>query len=265
MQESLKFYNQFDSRLINDYVLGNKRVISAIKNLGQFIPANSKKILDIGCGIGWSSHEFAKSFPNSRVNAIDLSPVLVKTASMLFGEQENLTFHTYDLTQELPMDTYDAIIMIDVYEHIPKSDRFNFHTSIKKNLGSQGRLVLACPSKYHQAYLKENNLSGLQPIDEDVDFEIIQTIAKDIDGEIIFFEYQNIWRNYDYLYAVIELNPQYGTIDRTIKEGPLNLETKDERELRVQSKLGIQRDQDKRTNKTSKLKSILKRIKRKLK
>ncbi|MBA6152697.1 class I SAM-dependent methyltransferase [Gelidibacter maritimus] len=263
MRESLEFYNQFEGRLIKDYVLGNKRVIGAIKNLGQFIPKNSQKILDIGCGIGWSSYEFAKSFPNSQVNAIDLSPVLIETASKLFDDKKNLIFKTYDLTDGLPKDTYDVIVMIDVYEHIPLSERFEFHKSIKKNLNNRGRLVLACPSKYHQAYIKEHNPSGIQPIDEDVDFETINQIAKDIDGEVILFEYQNIWRNYDYLYAVIEINPEYGSSDKMIKYSPLILESKKERELRVESKLGIKLEQEKKTNKTSTRELILKYIKKK--
>lgn len=265
MRESLEFYNQFEGRLIKDYVLGNKRVIGAIKNLGQFIPKNSQKILDIGCGIGWSSYEFAKSFPNSQVNAIDLSPVLIETASKLFDDKKNLIFEAYDLIDGLPEDTFDVIVMIDVYEHIPLSERFEFHKSIKKNLNNRGRLILACPSKYHQAYLKENNPSGIQPIDEDIDFETIKKIAKDIDGEVIFFEYQNIWRSYDYLYAVIEINPEYGRSDEMIKDSCLNLESKKERELRAESKLGIKIEQKKSTNKNITLKSVVKSIKRKLK
>ena len=197
MRESLEFYNQFDKKLINDYVLGNRRIVSAIKNLGQFVPKDVKSILDIGCGLGWSSHEFSRAFPASRVFAVDLSPVLIEAASKLFGTQENLTFKSCDLTQGLPKDVYNAIIMIDVYEHIPFVERDSFHKTIKSVLSNDGRLILACPSKYHQAYLKNNNPSGLQPVDEDIDFETIKTIANDIDGEVIFFEYQNIWMNYD--------------------------------------------------------------------
>src|SRR5690554_3862752 len=173
MKESLEFYNHFDKKLINDYVLGNKRLVSAIHNLGKFIPKDSKNILDIGCGLGWSSHEFAKAFPSSQVLAVDLSPVLIDTASKLFDDLENLTFKSYDLTQGLPIGLRDAIVMIDVYEHIPIIDREQFHKSIKDVLTNNGRFILACPSKYHQEYLKKNNPDGLQPIDEDVDFNTI--------------------------------------------------------------------------------------------
>ncbi|MCC1484913.1 class I SAM-dependent methyltransferase [Winogradskyella immobilis] len=263
MKESLEYYNQFDKKLINDYVLGNKRIINAIENLGSFIPENSNNILDIGSGLGWSSHEFAKAFPNSQVLAVDLSPVLINTASKLFDTQENLTFKSYDLTQGLPVDMYDAIVMIDVYEHIPIADRAKFHKSIKSVLAKNGRFILACPSKYHQDHLKNNNPTGLQPVDEDVDFGTIQMIAKQISGEVIYFEYQNIWNNYDYLYAVIELNPLYGNNVNGLKHQPIDIEQRKERADRVNSKLGIKVEQVKRKKKTTTLKSLLKRVKKK--
>ena len=181
MKESLEFYNNFDKKLIDDYVLGNKRIESAIINLCSFIPLSSKNILDVGCGLGWSSYEFSKHLKNSQVLGIDLSNVLVKTASKLF-RNSNLSFEVFDVTKDLPEMKFDAIVMIDVYEHIPIDNRQNFHKSLKKLLNEQGRLILACPSKYHQLWLKKNKPEGLQPVDEDVDNKVITEIAKDIGG-----------------------------------------------------------------------------------
>ena len=56
MKKSLDFYNSFGLKLINDYVRGNKRMENAIVELSKFIKSDSTAILDIGCGIGWSSH-----------------------------------------------------------------------------------------------------------------------------------------------------------------------------------------------------------------
>ena len=265
MEESLEFYNNFDKKLINDYVFGNKRIVSAIRNLGQFVSEEAKSILDIGCGLGWSSYEFSKAFPIAHVCAVDLSPVLIDTASKLFGGQKNLSFKVCDLTQGLDVENrYDAIIMIDVYEHIPIKERNAFHKGIKRVLKEQGRLILACPSKYHQSYLRNNNPSGLQPVDEDVDFESIKTIANDIEGEVIFFEYQSIWMNYDYFYAVIEINPLYGSNTRKIKGDALILEKENERAQRVKTKLNVQVESNKKSKNYFVLKTFLKRIKNKL-
>src|SRR5690606_6765376 len=124
-----------------------------------YIPENSESILDIGCGLGWSSYEFSKHFQRVAVKGIDLSPVLIEKASTLFINN-NLSFEVFDITKDLPKETYDAIVMIDVYEYIPCEERFNFHDAIKKLMRPNGRLILACPSKYHQDYLRKNNPKG---------------------------------------------------------------------------------------------------------
>ncbi|MGO4913029.1 class I SAM-dependent methyltransferase [Leeuwenhoekiella sp. W20_SRS_FM14] len=234
-----EFYNNFDEKLIKDYVLGNKRIESAIINLASFIPQNSKSILDIGCGLGWSSHEFAKHFKDTTVEGIDLSTVLVEAAKRLFTNG-NLSFKVFDVTQNLPGKHYDAVIMIDVYEHIPFNERSKFHKAIKEILKDQGRLLLACPSKYHQKWLRDNDPAGLQPVDEDVDYGSINQIAKDIDGEVIFFEYIKIWCSFDYFYAVIDKNPKYNSNVTIRNHNLLNLEEPTSRLKRVNSNMGLQ-------------------------
>lgn len=260
MSQPLEFYNNFDRRLLRDYVLGNKRIESAIISLSSFISEDSQNILDIGCGIGWSSYEFSKKFENASVEGIDLSPVLIEKASRLF-KNDNLSFKVFDITKNLPVNRYDAIVMIDVYEHISKNNRSDFHKSLKSLIKSGGRIMLACPSKFHQTWLKEYKPEGLQPIDEDIDFEIIKDFAKDLDGEILYFQYKMIWKNLDYFYAVIELNPKYGVI-RKLHDTPLYLEEKISRQRRVKKNLDVLIELP---TKTVNSKGILIRVKNKIK
>lgn len=238
MIESLEYYNNFDSKLINDYVLGNKRIESAIVNLGAFIPFDSKYILDIGCGLGWSSHEFSKHFINSEVLGIDLSPVLIQKAKKIFSN-DNLSYGVFDVTRDLPENKFDAIILIDVYEHIPIKERRKFHYSLKTMINDSGRIILACPSKYHQSWLKDNNPNGLQPIDEDVDLTTVLDIANDVNGEVLSFEYQKIWRNLDYLYSVIEVAPNYHNSNALHSVNRIKLENKESRIRRINEKLNL--------------------------
>ena len=258
MKDSLDYYNNFDVKLINDYVLGNIRIESAITNLGMFIPNDATNILDIGCGLGWSSHEFSKHFKGANILGIDLSPVLIDKAKKLFSNN-NLNYEVFDVTQNVPNIKYDAIIMIDVYEHIPMNDRKMFHGSLKKLINDNGRLILACPSKFHQSWLKKNNPKGLQPVDEDVSLENFSDLAKDIIGEIIFFEYKNIWNNLDYVYSVIQINPQFGALNNICSADKIKLENQKSRALRIREKLNIVIDLPNEN------KSIIFKIKNKLK
>lgn len=61
MEKSKKFYNQFQEKLVRDYIKGNTRMEAAIKNSLHFMPEHTNTVLDIGCGIGWSSHEFYRN------------------------------------------------------------------------------------------------------------------------------------------------------------------------------------------------------------
>lgn len=237
MEDPVVFYNKFDKKLINDYVSGNIRIESAIINLASFVPEKSKNILDIGSGLGWSSHEFAKCFKNANVEGIDFSPVLTKNARKLF-RRDNLSYKVFDITRNLPDKTYDSVVMIDVYEHIAFEERSAFHQALKSIINDQGRLLLACPSKYHQAWLKKYSPQGLQPVDEDVDYETLCRLAQDIGGEVTYFEYQKVWRNFDYFHAVIEIGPVYNSSYRL--NGPkLKLEGKPSRVKRVNRSLGM--------------------------
>jgi len=227
------FYDNFDKKLIDDYVLGNPRIESAIKELGSFIKPSSTSILDIGCGIGWSSHEFAKTFASTKIYGIDLSPKLIERAKALFL-RSNLEYHCVDITENFSFDSkFDAVSLIDVYEHIPLNSREEFHACLKLFLNDGSRVLLACPSKFHQNWLRANKPEGLQPVDEDVDFKTIQKLSSDIDCEVIFFSYKKIWKAYDYFYAVLERRPRYSSDGEITQQSPIVLESQAERYKRL--------------------------------
>ena len=238
MEESKEFYNKRLPELLRDYVFGIERMEAAISNLSEFIPKDSKRIADVGCGLGWSSFEFSRFFPNSQVEGFDLSPILINNAVKLFNSS-NLEFFNMDITKNDFDRNYDCIIMIDVYEHIPLNKRSSFHSSINKCLKSDGRLILACPTKFYQNWLRNNKPSGLQPVDENVDANDFIKIADEIEGELIFVEYQSVWNNNDYLYGVIEKNTDFKSPNALRNGRKFELENKEHRSLRVKQNLDI--------------------------
>lgn len=240
MKESVTFYNSFDIKLIKDYLTGNPRTIAAIKKAISYFPDNSQNILDIGCGIGWTTYEFARKCNNIDIKGVDLSPQLLDAANKLFS-LENLSFEKLDIaSQEFHTNKeYDAAVLIDVYEHIPINSRYRFHLSLKGVINPQGgRIILTCPSILHQGYLRKERPDGLQPIDEDIDLTTMAKLAADMDGEIIHFEYVDIWHSFDYFHTVIEINPRYKR-GKKIKAsfGTVNLEPNIERENRIKRHL----------------------------
>jgi SAM-dependent methyltransferase len=64
------------------------------------LPGGGMNVLDVGCGIGWSSCEMARNYPAAPVLAVDLSPRLVATARSVFGEETWIRFEVKDFIKE---------------------------------------------------------------------------------------------------------------------------------------------------------------------
>lgn len=204
------FYDSFKNKLINDFLAPNIRIENAIKLAIKNIPKSSKSVLDLGFGLGWSSYEIAKHFPEAQINGFDISEELTRTAKDLF-KVSNLSYKSMDLTQFFPKGSFDAIVLLDVFEHIPVSARETFYVNIQNSLSEQGRVILTCPTIFHQNYLRKNNPAGLQPVDENVDLNVILDFASKTETNLAHFEYLNIWNSRDYFFAIIERPYKYHT------------------------------------------------------
>jgi SAM-dependent methyltransferase len=205
MNQATAFYDVFGKKLCNDYAGGNPRMLMALDFMRREMAVSlARRVLDIGCGIGWSSHELARIKTVEAVKAIDLSPALVATASRLFASSK-ISFEVVDVTA-MPASAgggYDAIVMLDVYEHIPKAARPAFHSALNSLIAKTGFILLTCPTIEHQNSLRENNPGGLQPVDEDVGLAELQTLASDIDGCVDYYKVHSIWNPRDYFHAVV--------------------------------------------------------------
>ncbi len=229
------FYDNFTKKLISDYLSNNVRMASALKMVLSNISLNSKKILDIGCGIGWSTHEIANSLKNSHVHGIDLSSNSIKAANTLF-KLDNNEFSKSDVTKDIVKnnDDYDTIVMIDVLEHIPQNERIQFNDSLSRIMTKDARFIVSCPTIYHQEYLRTKNPEGLQPVDEDITISILSEIADKLDGDITYFSYTSIWNTNDYLYAVIQRNTEYKPFVRNTQK-QISLEDINKRVERIRN------------------------------
>lgn len=202
------FYDGFTERLLNDFLRGNPRVLSAIEFSVLNIPVEVKRILDIGCGIGWSSYELARHFPGCSVLGIDLSPRLIQRAGHLFS-MKNLRFLNLDVTSQefklLVEGSFDVIVMVDVFEHLDMHTRQDFYQTIASMLNKNGRVLMAFPSPAHLEWYKRYDPDKLQPVDNNVTLADLQDFAKQVKGAILHYEHKAIWNEYDYIHAIIKM------------------------------------------------------------
>lgn len=196
------YYNSHNVRILfRDYIYGNKRFEKAIQCVVESVPDTAKQILDIGCGIGHSSWLFKEAFPDAKIIGVDISDISIEFARKLFNHPR-ISFKTADISAHPAEKPFDLVVMIDVYEHIPQQERTSLHLTLKSLIKENGWLVVTTPTIEHQAFLRKNHSDNLQIIDEDVTFDDLFKLAKDIGLTVVCLEKVAVWNSYDYQHFV---------------------------------------------------------------
>jgi len=229
------YYNNRIEKAINDYFIHNKRLVEALTFSIQNIPGTVKNILDLGCGIGWTSHEYAKHFQDSQVLGFDISDQCIEFAKSFF-RHPNLNFQTGDIGQlsDYVQDKFEIITLIDVFEHIEKSERHHFYDLIRKNIADNGKVLLTFPSIYHQNFLREHNPEELQPVDENIVLDDLQQFSSSIGAEISYFMYKSVFRWDDYIHTILDKNlGKYGKSENRSDRVRVNLDKQFDKYIRI--------------------------------
>ncbi len=97
-----------------------------IPGFAQFERWGGKRVLEIGCGIGTDTMNFARA--GARVTAVDLSIESLKLARQraeVFGLQDQITFVHADaerLADAIEVEPYDLVYSFGVIHHTPRPD-----------------------------------------------------------------------------------------------------------------------------------------------
>ncbi|WP_051296315.1 glycosyltransferase [Eisenibacter elegans] len=223
MVDTAHFYNQWTHKLLADYAQANPRAEAAIRFALRYIPPDTSTLLDLGCGLGWSSYCFARHLSQGKVWGIEGSPTLVKTAQHLFPHPRlQLVQASLPPTRALPpMPKADVVVMLDILEHIPQAQRPQLYAWLNTQLSEGGCMLISCPSAIHQAWLRQHRPQGLQPVDEVIDEAVLEEMAAALSAQLQFVAYQHIWQADDYLHACISrkpLKPQASPVLSGIRE-----------------------------------------------
>ena len=98
---------------------------------------------------------------------------------------------------------WDAIVLPDVYEHIPRDDRDALHARLARLLAPAGRLVITVPTPAAQRDLVAEG-GELQVVDEDVTLDDLRRLADDVGGVLAYYCSVHVWKTHDYVHAVVE-------------------------------------------------------------
>lgn len=130
---------------------------------------SSSTLLEIGCGIGVLSSFLAKNMRSGRVDAVDISPLSVETASKRYADMKNLHFHVSDMTDFKIDRKFDIILFPDVLEHIPVEAHDNIFKTISGLVHQNSIVAINLPDPRSLRWFHKNNPEVLQIIDQDIE------------------------------------------------------------------------------------------------
>ena len=120
------------------------------KEMLEFVPEDSRRILEVGCGEGLFSEELKKTLQaevwgiEADSNAAEKAKS--KTDKVLHGDVNVLI-------DDLPDDYFDCIVCNDVLEHLV--DPYEVLTRLKGKLSGKGVIVASIPNVRHISVLKD--------------------------------------------------------------------------------------------------------------
>ena len=103
------------------------RVEPHIPSFADFARWKGKRVLEVGCGIGTDTINFARA--GAKVTAVDLSPKSLEIARAradVFGLSDQIRFYcanAEELSTIVPVERYDLVYSFGVIHHSPHPDR----------------------------------------------------------------------------------------------------------------------------------------------
>lgn len=125
------------------YRLQLKSWFAAIPDVAARLADGSARVLDIGCGAGWSSVSIAHAYPGVRVDGIDLNPASIDAAVEL-AEDEKVTGQvTFEVRDAATMAGagYDVATMFEMLHDLARP--VEALRSAREALGAGGVVLVA--------------------------------------------------------------------------------------------------------------------------
>tara|TARA_B110000037_G_C16990655_1_gene452979 strand:+ start:133 stop:891 length:759 start_codon:yes stop_codon:yes gene_type:complete len=127
-----------------------RNYISAIEFILNEIKKDSKKIksiVDVGCGDGRLTKELSIEFEDKYIAGYDYSNKAINIAKAL---NPNLRFKQTDIISDSIKEKFDAISLVEVFEHIPLESCEGFVNGLVNLLNEKGVVFLTVPHKNKQ-------------------------------------------------------------------------------------------------------------------
>jgi len=113
------------------------------KNYTQFDKLVPKEgnILDIGCGYGFLSYMLHFTSGKRQITGVDYDEDKIEVANNCFSKNDQINFIFADINT-FPLDTYDAIIMLDILHYMPVEQQRTVIEHCMRHLRPGGTIII---------------------------------------------------------------------------------------------------------------------------
>lgn len=135
----------YDSPIVRGYATIRFRILRQrfLDEIEQYLPL-SGRVLDVGCGFGLFALYFAGQSADRQVSGFDYNErrIAMATRSTKRLGLDNCTFTVADAATTEIDDPFDAVYMLDILHHIPRSAVAPLVARITRNLAPGGKLIV---------------------------------------------------------------------------------------------------------------------------
>lgn len=202
-REVARFYDNFlGKKLVKDFENLNLRQLAAMRLLRRYL-RRSDNVLELGCGAGIVTREIARRV--ARCTAVDISDANVALAESVVSKG-NTEFFVFDLVEDdcgmlAERGPFDAVVMVDVIEHIPLGAHAMVIEKIEGLLAPGGRWILTYPTPQYQRLLYEKEPEKIQVVDEIVELPALLQKTK---LDPVYYATMDVWRKEQYAHLVLQ-------------------------------------------------------------
>jgi len=157
----------------------------------ESIPANPKRILDLGSGAGRLLALVKAARPRAEFVALDFSPTMLAELHKLFGKDAAVTIVAHDFDEPLPpLGRFDAVVSSFAIHHVRHERKRALYAEIFETLAPGGVFCnlehVASPTpELHRAFLKALSCEDEDPSNKLLDLDAQLTWLREIGfGEV---------------------------------------------------------------------------------
>jgi tRNA (cmo5U34)-methyltransferase len=143
----------------------------------EFVPAEARRILDLGSGGGRLLALVKAARPRAQFVGLDFSPTMLEMLRQLFAADGGVTIVAHDFENELPlMGLFDAVVSSFAIHHVSHQRKRTLYKEIFELLAPNGVFCnlehVASPSpRLHAGFLQAISWADEDPSNKLLDFE----------------------------------------------------------------------------------------------